>query len=293
MPRPTTLHYDYVPGQELALLSADTVMWRYHFATDRQKPFLHPLRTTGGILLTAFEPWDHWWHRGHWFSWQFLNGVNYWEEAAGESPDQGVTEFVGPEAVIMAPEAAAVVTHYRYRSTDGEIVMEDRRELSIGLPQPDGHYVMDWRLTFTARKAVTVNRHAITPERDWGGYSGLAWRCARTMGQFRLLNSEGRTDTAVQHERARWVDLTGHADGGHGLVGGVTLMDHPDNVGHPTHWKAFGTEGFGFLNPAPVMMAPISLAENEALTLRYRSLVHDRVLEQDVLEAEYASYAET
>lgn len=292
MPKPTSLHYDYVPGEDLALLDGDRVLWRYRFNTDRRKPFFHPVRTTRGVLLTCFEPWDHWWHRGLWFSWQFINGVNYWEEDIDDGTPKGSLQFVSPEAVLLAPEAAGIVTHYNYIPPEGGAVMEDRREISIGLPRPDGHYVMDWKLSFTALADVVIDRHAITPERDWGGYSGLSWRSARSMGKFQRLNAEGQAHDDTQHQRAAWVDLTGHSDGGRDLVGGIAFFDHPSNPRYPSYWKTFGQDGFGYINPAFVMMEPYPLAAGMSLDLRYRVLVHDGALELAELEKEAAAFAE-
>ncbi len=278
----------YRPGEELSSIAGHVTLWRYHFATDRAKPFIHPLTTPGGIELTCFEPWDHQWHRGLWFSWQYINDVNYWEERRGvpKGVGEGQTRFIGPEEVSLTPEAATVRSRYEYIDPNGVTVMEDARELHFATPREDRFHI-DWTLTFTAREDVVIRR---TPE-DWGGYSGISLRTARTMGRFELLNSEGQVGEDTQHQPARWVDIVGAADGGWDRQGGAAFFEHPSNLRAPSSWKTFGIDGFGYINPSPVMKDPISLRQGATLTLRYRVLVHDGVVSPGELDEEYARFA--
>jgi hypothetical protein len=43
-----------------------------------RKPYLHPLRTLGGALVSAFRPWDHPWHKGIEMASCVLSGQNFW-----------------------------------------------------------------------------------------------------------------------------------------------------------------------------------------------------------------------
>ena len=59
----------------------------YHGA-EWDKPFLHPLRTLSGIVVTRGFPvekiegetTDHLWHRGLWYGYEDINGVDFWRE---------------------------------------------------------------------------------------------------------------------------------------------------------------------------------------------------------------------
>lgn len=281
------LHFAYTPGIELALHGEHGALWRYRFDTAHEKPFIHPLRTPGGVTLTCFEPWDHQWHRGLWFSWQYVNEVNYWEERGGVPAGvaAGRLRFEGPESVSMSPEGARIATRYAYEPPEGGVVMEERRELAFAMPAA-GRYTVDWVQTTTARVPVLIRR---TPE-DWGGYTGLGIRTARGLGGLRRVNSEGRTDDATQHARARWCDLSGKADGGWDRSGGAAILVHPDTPRAPARWKSFGMDGFGYINPSPVIDEPLCLEAGESVTLRYRVLVHDGSLEPAGIERVYADY---
>ena len=43
----------------------------------KPKPFFHPLSTPAGHCLSIFEPHDHPWHRGLWFTIKLINGENF------------------------------------------------------------------------------------------------------------------------------------------------------------------------------------------------------------------------
>lgn len=280
------------PGQNLSLVNGNTLILRYHLATDRRKPFLHPVSTTNGIPLTCLEPWDHVWHRGLWFAWKYLNGVNYWEETEDAAQD-GRTVFEGGEEVHLGAERAEIKTVLYYRAPDDATVLIEQRTVSIWLPDDTGAYRMDWHHTFRPGVGdVEIDRTPINEKTPWGGYAGLSWRAARSLGKFQAIDSVGRTNEAVEHQRARWVDLSGASDGGRDLVGGIAMFDHPDNPRYPTHWRCILNPGFGYINPAFVLAEPFHLSAAESLTLRYRVLVHSGWGDAGQMEGEFERFAE-
>ena len=70
----------------LELSHGDKTVWRLIYDKTQNKSYFHPLATVDGTVLTALRPADHVWHYGVWFSWKFIDGLNYWEE----DPDGGV-----------------------------------------------------------------------------------------------------------------------------------------------------------------------------------------------------------
>ncbi len=199
---------------------------------------------------------------------------------------EGHLRFVGPESVSVNGKRVKLVSRYEYVPPEGGVVMEGLRTLRFHSPR-NGAYTIDWSLAYHAKTNLVISRD---PE-EASGYSGLSVRMARTMGNFRLLNSEGFEDDATQQSPARWVDITGTSDGGWDLTGGLTLMEHPENLRSPNLWKTSGLDHYGFVNPSPVLEEPIRLDIGDGFTLRYRVLVHDGVMSGDQIEEEYMSYA--
>lgn len=65
----------------LALLNHGRVVWQLNFNKKEGKPYFHPVGLIDGTVLTWLRPADHRWHRALWFSWKFIDGLNYWEES--------------------------------------------------------------------------------------------------------------------------------------------------------------------------------------------------------------------
>ncbi|MBI1336248.1 MAG: hypothetical protein GC164_04720 [Phycisphaera sp.] len=266
-------HWHYRPGQSLTLGRGHTTLASFVFTQDEAKPYIHPLRSPSGIDLTGFRPSDHPWHRAHWFTWKYLNGVNYWEEDK-QLKSEGVTRRDGPETVAFDGDAAVVRFNLVYHPKDGEVILRESRAVRID-PAGDESYTIDWILGFTAVTDVTFDRTPCDDKTPWGGYAGLNCRMARTLVNYKAIDSEGRIGDKTMHtQRARWADLSGKSDGHFDLFAGVTMLDHPTNPRHPSPWYVW-SQGMGFLEPALLMHEPMSLKAGEAMTLRYRVVLHD------------------
>jgi len=61
----------------LALFNGGAVVWQLSYAKSEGQPYFHPLRLPDGMETAALRPADHPWHRGLWWSWKYINGVNY------------------------------------------------------------------------------------------------------------------------------------------------------------------------------------------------------------------------
>jgi len=286
--------WQHEPRRELTLVQGVQALWSFNFSTARRKAYFHPLHTPKGVLLSCFEPSDHVWHRGLWFAWKYLNGVNYWEEREPVTEPEGRTEFAGGETVELHSDRAAIETRYRYCPPGGDAILEETRRIVAGMPRADSSYTLDWRQTFAAtREDVKIDCTPINAQTPWGGYSGLSWRAARTLVQFQALNSEGVRDKECEHRPARWVDLTGLADGGRDLFAGLAMFDHPQNPRHPSPWRCVLEPGNGYINPAFMMREPWVIEPGAPLVLRYRVLVHDGVPDAVRFEKEWQAFAAT
>jgi hypothetical protein len=274
-------------GRELRWHVGEVARLTYRYATDRRKPYIHPLRTSSGETLTALEPADHVWHRGLWFAWKYINGINYWEETPDGLAD-GRTIFHGADEVLWRPEGLRITTRYRYTTPSGAVALAETRTLQISLPS-ETTAVVDWDATFTAPSEVTsLDRTPINAQTPWGGYAGLSFRASQEWRDVHGLDSEGRRDTAIEHQRARWVHITGV--GGDGRRAGLAMLDHPDNLRYPSFWRYIDTPGFFYINPSPLLAEPYVLAPGALLRLRYRVLALEGDLDGAALDAQHAAF---
>jgi hypothetical protein len=256
--------------------------WTLDYAAA-PKPFLHPVRTPAGHALSLFEPADHRWHRGLWFTIKFVNGDNFWEE----NPPFGEQQVSGiPTIAHVSPDETTVALDLDWVAPGGDRVIAERRE--IRSRAVDDAFVIDWATTLTPDVDVTLDR---TPYTTWGGYGGLSFRGTRNWLVKRFLLPDGPVEGRPAGQRGAWCEMSGPVDGGPNLTAGVAMLDHPDNPRHPTPWYAGGPQTGNFLNAALLFHEPMTLAAGQPLALRYRVLVHDGAWEMDRLGAEYGRWA--
>ncbi len=278
----------------VSLLADEQVVWTFHFAADEGCPYLHPLRLPGGPVMTAFAPDDHPWHRGVWFSWKYLDGVNYWEFARNRPnrPD-GTTAVVAPAAIRTTESAATVKLKLEY-SKDRAVLVEERT-LWFSVPRSDGAYTIDWTSKFTAQDQDVVFDRTPPERAAWGGYAGLGFRASKDMQQFRAIDSQGRTGRAQAHgHRARWMDFSGvfASNDRPPVPVGLAIFDHPANPRHPTRWYLSDSAGLPYFGPAPLFGEPMTLNAGDSFSLRYRILVHPGFGDAASLEKEYHDFAD-
>ena len=250
--------------------------FRQHLGTERgARPHADPVSLPGGPPLTCFAPHDHVWHTGFWFNWKLINGVNYWENGADRPRPDGAIRFDPPERLEAADDRVAVTASYTYIDRLGAEVGREERRTAWRRPCGDGSYLVDCSVRFRPGPApVTLDRTPITAETPWGGYGGLSWRFARGLGAVDGLDASGRRGRAIEHQRAAWATLFGSLDGGPDIRAGVAIFDHPANARHPTPWRFIAEPGFAYLNPSPLLAAPLQVGVGEELVLRYRVLVY-------------------
>ena len=274
--------------------SSEQLLWRLEASAELPKPYMHPLQTPGGHCLTDLEPPDHPWHRGLWFAIKYLNGENFWEEE-GDYGSQRVTAIAADAA---AEHDNAVSCGIDWVRPDGTSVLSEQRLIATW-PYDDDAYVLDWRTTLTATDPVLLDRtaYAVRAPRDprnwpggppftaWGGYGGLVLRTSPTVDGIRVLSPDGTSEPPTG-QRAPWCALLGScAD----APVSVAILDHPDNVRHPTAW--YGGSNGRLLNAALLFWEPLVLEPGRPLLLRYRIFVADRHVDAAFMREQAAEFA--
>jgi hypothetical protein len=268
----------------LALLNHDKTVWRLVYDPKQPKSYFHPLATIDGRVLTAFEPDDHRWHRGLWWSWKFINGVNYWEENPKTGASDGSTTLIRTNVVPSDDFSARVEMEFDYHPPDQKPVLTEKRHLAISKPDVGGNYVIDWKSEFTAGNApVTLGRTPLPHEPggvSYGGYAGLSLRLPLLPDGWSVRTSEGKNSAAASHgQAARWLDFSSP-------VGGIAIMDHPANPRDPTPWYVHDSPPMSFYSPAVLFNAPLILAAGESLKFSYRILIHSQPMSEEEIETD-------
>jgi hypothetical protein len=271
----------------LALQNHGKTVWRLVFDPAQPKSHFHPLASLDGRVMTAFEPADHPWHRGLWWSWKFINGVNYWEENPKTRKSDGLTRLMHAEVAPADDFSARVELDFHYHLPDQKPVLTEKRHLAISKPDAGGTYVIDWMSKFTAAGEL-VKLDRTIPEHlggvSYGGYAGLSLRMAKGLDDFSFRTSEGETATTAAHGKsARWVDLSGPA-------AGITILDHPGNPRHTPPWYLHSSKSMLFYGPAPLFNEPLQIAPGESITLTYQIIIHSQPLNSGRIEDKWRDF---
>lgn len=274
----------------LALRNDGRTVWQAVFDPARPKAYVHPLATVDGEVLTAMEPADHPWHRGLWWSWKLINGINYWEEDRSTGKSQGLTELVRADVKPGDDFSANIELRFRYRPPGQEVVMTETRRLVVLPPDAAGTYQIDWTGEFTAGAAPVKLDRTPPPGQGgpaYGGYAGLSLRLPHGLTGWVFRTSEGRDGAAAGHGKpARWVDLSGPA-------AGIAIFDHPANPRHPQPWYLSDKPELVFFGPAPLFDQALEIAPHATLKLRHRIVIHSKSVTETRLEALWRDFAAT
>lgn len=276
-------------NRSLELRDGESTLIRFRLDCAPLDPHFEILATPDGRNTVWVGPDDHVWHYGLWFSWKFINGVNFWETDKASRIQQGRSKITGPR-IDSSPQAATATIQYRdlaHPDPDGPAVLEDRVTITLTRPQNGRGPQVDWHITTTALADVKLDRTPLPDEpggKPYGGYGGFSWRGAKPFKDMTFTDSEGRENMDLHRKHARWVGIGGTLDG---KPAGLAVIDHPQNPGHPASWFLANTpeQPFWFLNSAIVQPKPVTLQKGQTLTHAYRVFTADAPLDAAAIVA--------
>ena len=278
-----------------------------YFGEAAHKPFVHPLRSASGKIVTRGFPVDpqpgekqgqpH--QVGVWVGHEKLNGIDFHEvdprmEIAKKRP-VGTIVFKDITSVENGRDAGSIAFRADWVAPDGTTHVVERRRMTFSATPRLRIVDLDIRLQFPRR--TVISDHA-------DGLLGL--RLGRPFEEENggvLRNFAGATGADnLYARRSPWIDALGTIDG---EKIGVAIFDHPDNYNFPTRWKtrawaSYFASNFGeqeFYHEKPLSMAIPPTAHDAGLTLepgselhfRYRIIVHPAQFDVDAAFREFAA----
>ncbi|MFC0019483.1 DUF6807 family protein [Roseibacillus persicicus] len=277
----------------VALRADGETVWKHVHRSSEGKPYFHPLATIQGSVLTDLRPEDHPWHRALWFSWKFINGVNYWEEDRKTGESAGKTEIRSVEVRTGADFSADISMTIGYHEDGQPDVLTETRVLTISPPDKAGSYTIDWHSQFTAQRDLVLDRTPIPSEpegKSFGGYAGLSFRSSSARSEtWSFLNNEGRQD-GLHGRESSWVAFSGPTEKGEEAV--VSILNSPLND-NQSMVKYYVATRMSYLSPAVLFDGPRSIQSGETFALRYRIRVDSQSPGTERLKARNDSYRDT
>lgn len=190
-------------------------------ANESPRPYLHPVYSPGGDVLTCFRPNDHPWHHALSLTLTSLNGVNFWggpshraDDGYKWRDDQG--EQVHVEWLDRSPGSLEHLLHWRTR--DGRVLLHENRSLHVRLI--DDGWALEWISDFENVSGDTLTAHNYHSLGGLNGshYTGLQFRGARGLldehgdARIRAVSETGAEGDALHGEPSRWVEWHTQSD---------------------------------------------------------------------------------
>ncbi|RKN38982.1 PmoA family protein [Streptomyces hoynatensis] len=299
-PRLSVVH---THGERIRIAAAGTEILSYVYRPDpdpfeSRKPYLHPLRTLGGNLVSGYRPSDHRWHKGLQMTASHLSGQNFWGGNSYLGPGRGyqrVPELVGSmrhdafAALRATEESCELAEDLTWLSHEGQEWARERRGITVhSVDEEAGAWALDWAIRLTNLRAEPLHFGSpTTAGREAAGYTGLQWRGPRDFTGGRVLTPQGpAADQAVMGLPAAevpWIAFTAEHDdvSAHSTL---VFAHAPENSGpaaiHPSHWfvrsEPIPTVAFSW-----AFFEEFALAPGETFSFRYRVLVADGAWESD------------
>jgi methane monooxygenase PmoA-like len=257
----------------------------YYFDPSAAKPYLHPLRSAQGTVITrgfpvipniAGEDRDEPHQRPMYFGHGDIDGFDFWGEAAYPKWSRHPVSKFGRTVFRSLDEAESGVDGGSLRATfdlvspAGVLGREIQRFRFSGEGQAR---VIDCEFSI-----VATDRDIVIGDTKEGTFAIRVVKALRPP-QGQMVNAEGATgEGSIWGRRSRWVDYYGHV--GDEDVG-VAVLDHPDNLRAPTYWHA-RAYGLFAANPFGVRQftrdrwqhGDHTIPAGTSLVLRYRVVIH-------------------
>jgi len=306
--------------KQLDVYVGEHLFTSYCYWDEQKKPILYPLTTSKGTVVTrsypvakvAGERTDHPHHVSAWFNYGNINGVDFWNNSGGRGSEKMGTivhkavkktkngrgaasmdvtmDWIMPDGSKVLQQDEQIIFRaandiriidriITLTAQDKDVVFQDSKEGALGirvarqLEEPANQ-----PLVFTDEQGNPTR----VPVLDNKGVAGV------------YLSSEGKVgEKEVWSSRAKWVTLSGNVKGEDVAIG---IFDHPKNPTYPTYWHArgyglFAANPFGakeFTKGATTLN--YTLKPGQAITLRFRILVHSGKLSKEQTESLYQQF---
>jgi Family of unknown function (DUF6807) len=297
-------------GNQIQVLIDGKPFTTYYFGREAPKPYMHPLRSAQGTIVTRGWPMvkdipgeshDHPHHRAMFFTHGDINGIDFWGETtetraqqtvkgkfySSEDLPKGRTVFTKLDEMKSTGDSGSIRAEFNLVGPDGKAIGGETQ--SYVFRGDTNERIVDCEFTIHARKIAL--KMGDTKE------GTFAIRLVKALEEpsGHMLNSNGASgEKAIWGKQANWVDYSGDV-AGENL--GIAIFDNPSNPKHPTYWHArgyglFAANPFGehdYYND-PKRDGSITIQPGESLTFRYRVLIHHGNPTEAHLADAYADY---
>ncbi|UKA70479.1 DUF6807 family protein [Arthrobacter sp. FW306-06-A] len=218
-------------------------------AISSPRPYLHPVRTLGGTVVTDHMPLDHVWHLGVGVALQDVDGVNFWggrtyTPEAGQyiwRPDHGsITATASQQTDDSGGQKGRLQETLEWNGPDGSPVLVEERTWAWSAVAPSiWRLSVDFALSPAGDKPVSLGSPG-SNGRFEGGYGGFFWRLP-ACGEAAVWTQAGSGESKTHGSVTRWLAWSGRFDGGPATL----VFVAPEGCTDPWFVRVEGYPGVG------------------------------------------------
>lgn len=286
------------------LMEGKKICWQFNHGTIYGKPFFHPVYLAGE-RITCLGPDDHPWHLGQWFSWKFIDALNYWEFDRTSFQLEGMTDVTDIRIFKSPDYSARIEMDISYHPPGSDPVLTEKRQVSVSSPASD-RFIFDYVMTLSPTgEQVLLDRTPIAGEpggKIWGGYAGISIRfnqdftrafwIADTREEIRESEITDSGKVSLENGMGgNWLYMG--FDGLHGEKTGSAIFIHPDSRRKEAGWYLTNNphDPFFYFSPAYLFHKSLVLKKGESLNLKYRVGHYTGEVTRESLSEDYSGYA--
>ena len=240
------------------------------------RPFLDPVRTLGGAVVSERQPDDHRWHLGVGVAIQDVGGVNFWggrtyvrDQGYSWRDDHGTIRHLA----WRRRSATALAHDLAWMSPDRRCLLVEQRSITAAAGAAADRWVLEFR--FALRNVSGRELSIGSPGsngRHGGGYGGFFWRLPRSTAASEVLTDRASGEQGVHGTVAPWIAWIGHAAERHPAFTLVIAPGDEATAGDPWFVRMADYPGVG---SALAWERPMILAPGAVATRCLRALVVD------------------
>ena len=190
-----SLHAEFLDDRILRVSYGKQVLFDYQYRPETEKPYcprpyLHPVHTLSGDILTNTRPSDHPWHQGLSLTMTSVNGMNFWGGPTyrAKSGDYATLDNVGSQRHREWIEDKPLENGLTCKESldwigpRGESVFTETRTLTVCDIDPE---IGLWRLVWESKlmnvlgETILHNSYCSGEGLQGSGYTGLFLRMSR------------------------------------------------------------------------------------------------------------------
>jgi hypothetical protein len=262
-----------------------------HPQIEAPKPYIEPVRTLGGDLVTCYRPHDHVWHKGIQLALPHVGDQNIWGgytwvrgQGYIQLENNGTMEHEAFEHLTLGSSSVDLAETLGWFSYAGERMVDERREVGFDVSgADDGAWVLSFATTIRNRgtEPLLISSPTVVGRPD-AGYGGLTWRGPRSFTGGDIIAAGGRSGPELMGEQAGWLGFVGTHDGSF-RSSTVVFVDEAEPPEVATTWFV-RTDPYAMICASPFFNEAVAVEVGASLRLGWKVIIADGAWDASKIE---------